>query len=107
GHGGRARGGREMGGPCQRDRNRRPERDDDSRKRYLAPGAVIAEAIQSRNAELDCCVACVLRNDKLRPYMLTTVIPGRCGASNPESRDSGSGAWRHPGMTDFLRSPDQ
>jgi hypothetical protein len=28
-----------------------------------------------------------------------TVIPGRCKASNPESRDSGSGATHHPGMT--------
>jgi hypothetical protein len=28
-----------------------------------------------------------------------TVIPGRCEASNPESRDSGSGAAHHPGMT--------
>jgi hypothetical protein len=27
------------------------------------------------------------------------VIPGRCGASNPESRDSGSGPSDHPGMT--------
>ncbi len=29
----------------------------------------------------------------------TTVIPGRCEASNPESRDSGSGPADHPGMT--------
>src|SRR5690349_24414340 len=28
------------------------------------------------------------------------VIPGRCETSNPESRDSGSGASHHPGMTD-------
>src|SRR5450631_3674215 len=28
-----------------------------------------------------------------------TVIPGRCEASNPESRDSGSGPADHPGMT--------
>src|SRR5260370_37672800 len=28
------------------------------------------------------------------------VIPGRCGASNPESRDSGSGPSDHPGMTE-------
>jgi hypothetical protein len=27
------------------------------------------------------------------------VIPGRCGASNPESRDSGAGPSDHPGMT--------
>ena len=27
------------------------------------------------------------------------VIPGRCEASNPESRDSGSGPSDHPGMT--------
>src|SRR4051794_13505682 len=27
------------------------------------------------------------------------VIPGRCEASNPESRDSGSGPTDHPGMT--------
>jgi len=27
------------------------------------------------------------------------VIPGRCAASNPESRDSGSGPSDHPGMT--------
>src|SRR5262245_36174101 len=27
------------------------------------------------------------------------VVPGRCGASNPESRDSGSGPSDHPGMT--------
>src|SRR3954452_930213 len=27
------------------------------------------------------------------------VIPGRCKASNPESRDSGSGPSDHPGMT--------
>src|SRR4051794_10914692 len=27
------------------------------------------------------------------------VIPGRCEASNPESRNSGSGATHHPGMT--------
>src|ERR1700687_890555 len=31
----------------------------------------------------------------------TTVIPGRCEASNPESRDSGSGPSDHPGMTEF------
>src|SRR5262249_23320890 len=30
---------------------------------------------------------------------LTAVIPGRCEASNPESRDSGSGPSDHPGMT--------
>jgi hypothetical protein len=28
-----------------------------------------------------------------------SVMPGRCAASNPESRDSGSGAAHHPGMT--------
>ncbi len=28
------------------------------------------------------------------------VIPGRCKASNPESRDSGSGPSDHPGMTE-------
>src|SRR5579871_4675420 len=28
-----------------------------------------------------------------------TVIPGRCEASNPESRDYGSGPSDHPGMT--------
>jgi hypothetical protein len=28
-----------------------------------------------------------------------SVIPGRCEASNPESRDSGSGPLDHPGMT--------
>jgi hypothetical protein len=28
-----------------------------------------------------------------------SVIPGRCEASNPESRDSGSGPADHPGMT--------
>src|ERR1700688_2333069 len=27
------------------------------------------------------------------------VIPGRCAASNPEPRDSGSGPSDHPGMT--------
>src|SRR6185312_17491942 len=31
------------------------------------------------------------------------VIPGRCEASNPESRDSGSGPSDHPGMTKSLR----
>jgi hypothetical protein len=30
---------------------------------------------------------------------LRGVIPGRCEASNPESRDSGSGPSDHPGMT--------
>ena len=30
---------------------------------------------------------------------LCSVIPGRCEASNPESRDSGSGPSDHPGMT--------
>ena len=29
-----------------------------------------------------------------------SVIPGRCAASNPESRDSGSGPAGHPGMTE-------
>src|SRR5258705_13892174 len=29
------------------------------------------------------------------------VIPGRCEASNPESRDSGSGPSEHPGMTEY------
>src|SRR5690348_12944404 len=29
----------------------------------------------------------------------STVIPGRCEASNPESRDSESGPSDHPGMT--------
>src|SRR5438309_8803685 len=28
-----------------------------------------------------------------------TVVPGRCAASNPEPRDSGSGLSDHPGMT--------
>src|SRR5260221_8031988 len=32
-----------------------------------------------------------------------TVIPGRCEASNPESRDSGSGPADHPGMTALQR----
>src|SRR2546421_9441354 len=31
---------------------------------------------------------------------LAAVIPGRCEASNPESRDSGSGPSDHPGMTE-------
>src|SRR6202007_286366 len=31
------------------------------------------------------------------------VIPGRCAASNPESRDSGSGPSDHSGMTPNLR----
>jgi hypothetical protein len=35
---------------------------------------------------------------------IPTVIPGRCVASNPESRDSGSGPSDHPGMTRILRS---
>src|SRR6185437_2166668 len=30
---------------------------------------------------------------------LDAVMPGRCEASNPESRDSGSGPSDHPGMT--------
>src|ERR1700687_4250308 len=33
---------------------------------------------------------------------VSVVIPGRCEASNPESRDSGSGATHHPGMTSEL-----
>src|SRR5436853_4715173 len=33
---------------------------------------------------------------------LRAVIPGRCEASNPESRDSGSGPSDHPGMTGSL-----
>src|SRR5205085_863181 len=33
---------------------------------------------------------------------LLAVIPGRCEASNPESRDSGSGPSDHPGMTTSL-----
>jgi hypothetical protein len=33
------------------------------------------------------------------------VIPGRCEASNPESRDSGSGPADHPGMTVLTASP--
>src|SRR3954452_17894213 len=32
------------------------------------------------------------------------VIPGRCEASNPESRDSGSGPSDHPGMTKSYKS---
>jgi hypothetical protein len=35
------------------------------------------------------------------------VIPGRCKASNPESRDSGSGPSDHPGMTVPVYSPDK
>ena len=35
------------------------------------------------------------------------VIPGRCEASNPESRDSGSGPLDHPGMTGESSSPRQ
>src|ERR1700694_2690438 len=31
---------------------------------------------------------------------IKAVIPGRCEASNPESRDSGSGPSDHPGMTE-------
>jgi len=77
-------------------------------RRFAAPGTVIAGAIQSRNAELDCFVAYAPRNDNPRSYMLIAVIPGRCGASSPESRDSGSGASHHPGMTGVLfRSPDE
>ena len=34
-----------------------------------------------------------------RELRLTVVIPGRCGASNPKSRNSGSGPSDHPGMT--------
>src|SRR3984957_6198444 len=34
------------------------------------------------------------------PYY--SVIPGRCEAPNPESRDSGSGPSDHPGMTMLL-----
>src|SRR6185312_1988844 len=34
-----------------------------------------------------------------RPIFISPVIPGRCKASNPESRDSGSGPSDHPGMT--------
>src|SRR5260370_11396265 len=34
---------------------------------------------------------------------LEAVIPGRCEASNPESRDSGSGPSDHPGMTKRLQ----
>src|SRR5437763_9083929 len=30
---------------------------------------------------------------------LSAVIPGRCEAANPESRDAGSGPSDHPGMT--------
>src|SRR5664279_2884584 len=45
------------------------------------------------------------RQIKARNYLkLLLVIPGRCGASNPESRDSGFIAARCPGMTDALRS---
>src|SRR4051812_22248548 len=33
------------------------------------------------------------------PGCFPSVIPGRCEASNPESRDSGSGLSDHPGMT--------
>src|SRR5579872_4477007 len=33
------------------------------------------------------------------------VIPGRCEASNPESRDSGSGPSDHPGMTEVSLTP--
>jgi len=38
---------------------------------------------------------------------LETVIPGRCEASNPESRDSGFAPSRRPGMTEYadLRVP--
>src|SRR5581483_10234835 len=36
---------------------------------------------------------------RLPPKTFNTVIPGRCEASNPESRDSGSGPSDHPGMT--------
>src|SRR3978361_2328956 len=36
---------------------------------------------------------------------IIAVIPGRCEASNPESRDSGSGPSDHPGMTSGWR-PD-
>ena len=39
--------------------------------------------------------------EKVKPY-LSAVIPGRCEASNPESRDSGSGPSDHPGMTAFI-----
>src|SRR6202022_4246070 len=35
------------------------------------------------------------------------VIPGRCEASNPESRDSGSGPSDHPGMTDQANNNNQ
>src|SRR2546429_5863407 len=34
----------------------------------------------------------------------SAVIPGRCAASNPESRDSGSGPSDHPGMTPSKRT---
>jgi hypothetical protein len=40
-----------------------------------------------------------LRKGALATKQSIFVIPGRCEASNPESRDSGSGPADHPGMT--------
>jgi hypothetical protein len=40
------------------------------------------------------------RRDNINVKAVFIVIPGRCEASNPESRDSGSGPSDHPAMTD-------
>src|ERR1700710_2782465 len=38
--------------------------------------------------------------DSMSGEFANAVIPGRCEASSPESRDSGSGPSDHPGMTE-------
>jgi hypothetical protein len=45
-------------------------------------------------------VSRILDRPPERAMTVSAVIPGRCEASNPESRDSGSGPSDHPGMTE-------
>jgi hypothetical protein len=45
-------------------------------------------------------VSGILDRPPERAMTVSAVIPGRCEASNPESRDSGSGPSDHPGMTE-------
>jgi len=51
------------------------------------PGGNAGIASHKKNAGIDAGVFC-----------FEAVIPERCAASNPESRDSGSGPSDHPGM---------
>ena len=68
---------------------------------YVTSTAVAVEQQSAVTSEMSpaCSVPRPRPRASGRQRRFSTVVPGRCAASNPESRDSGSGAAHHPGMT--------